>query len=366
MRKGIQRVNDPNPVLYIVFTTGRCNLRCDYCGGSFDPTVVPWGIGYDVDDLVHLVEGDEDPIIAFYGGEPLLNPGFIREVMDSIRARYVIQTNGLLVRALDPEYWRRFDAVLLSIDGVREVTDLHRGRGVYDAVLSAARWLRSIGFGGDLVARMAATEDTDIYRDVTHLLSLGLFDHVHWQLDVVWSDRWRDFDSWAEGSYRPGISRLVKLWIGEMEKGKVLGIAPFQGIARVDLTGRPNESPPCGAGGSAIAISTDGRILACPIAVYSEWAVLGDVRNGIKKTVSIGEPCRSCPYFRYCGGRCLFAYIERYWGEEGFRKVCDLTRHLIDEVRTTVPRIRSLIREGVIGLGDVVYPPFNNTVEIIP
>ena len=93
-------------------------------------------------------------------------------------------------------------------------------------VVSTARWLRSIGFSGDLVARMTVTQETDIYRDVVHLLSLDIFNHVHGQLDVVWSDRWKNFQNWRDSSYLPGIKRLVALWLEEMSRGRVLGIAP--------------------------------------------------------------------------------------------------------------------------------------------
>ncbi len=357
-------------MLYIVLTTGRCNLSCRYCGGSFPPALVPWEVQYELEDLRRLVEQDPNAIIAFYGGEPLLNPQFIRAVMDNVRAeRFVIQTNGLLVRSLDPEYWRRFDAVLLSIDGPRDVTDFYRGRGVYDSVLSAADWLRRVGFSGDLIARMALSERGDVYRDVTHLVNLGLFDHVHWQLDVVWSDGWEDFDGWAE-RYKEGLSRLVDLWLEEARRGRILGVVPILGVLKVRLFGGGFRLP-CGAGRDAFAISTDGRILACPIAVQESWAVVGRVGSvrdpeELRGSILIGEPCTSCPYYRYCGGRCLYAYRERLWGEEGFRKVCYLTRHLIDEVLRIAPEVEGLLRTGVISRREVDYPEFNNTTEIIP
>ena len=354
-------------MLYIVLTTGRCNLACRYCGGSFPPSVVPWEVQYDLEDLLNLVRPDPDPVIAFYGGEPLLNPSFIREVMDSLPgARFVIQTNGLLVRSLEPEYWRRFDAVLLSIDGVREVTDYYRGPGVYDAVLEAARLLRSLGFGGDLIARMALSERGDVYRDVTHLLSLGLFDHVHWQLDVVWSDRWEDFDSWAD-SYVGGLSRLAALFRREVRRGRVLGIVPFLGVIKAAVTGEV-RSPPCGAGVDSFAISTDGRVLACPIAVRERWAFLGRLGDpGLRlEGPRIGEPCTGCWAFPLCGGRCLYAYKERLWGEEGFRKVCRLTKALISEVLSLLPDVEGALEEGLVDPEEVLYPPFNNTTEIIP
>jgi len=130
--------------------------------------------------------------------------------VDNVGAEhFVVQTNGTLYRSLEPRYWLRFSTVLLSVDGREELTDKHRGRGVYHRVIEAAKHLRESGFKGDLVARMTVTEDTDIYLDVTHLLSTGLFTNVHWQLDVVWSDRWRSFSEWRDKSYIPRLRRLA-------------------------------------------------------------------------------------------------------------------------------------------------------------
>ena len=46
--------------------------------------------------------------------------------------------------------------------------------------------IRSKGYKGDIIARMAYSDHGDIHRDVIHLLKH--FDHVHWQLDVFWTD----------------------------------------------------------------------------------------------------------------------------------------------------------------------------------
>ena len=347
-------------MLYFIFTTGQCNLKCRYCGGSFPQDLVPWRILYPLRDLIDFIAEDDDATIAFYGGEPLLNAQYIAQVMDHVPAkRFVIQTNGLLFKRLKAEYWRRMDTVLLSIDGREAITDYYRGRGVYRKVLEAAHFLRKIGFKGDLIARMTISSRSDVFRDVLHLLSLDIFDHVHWQLDVVWSPPW-DFRSWARRSYMPGISRLIHLWKESLEAGRALGIAPFLGIARRAKYGGP--APPCGAGQDAFAILTDGRIIACPIAVDVPWALLGHISTHspgeLKGKVGIGEPCTSCEVFRYCGGRCLYAYKERYWGEEGFRAVCQVTKHTIREVLECIDKCAP---------SEVFsYPSFNNSLEIIP
>lgn len=356
-------------MLFFIFTTGVCNLRCDYCGGSFPERIVPVKPVYDMASLIKFLEDTHPVSIAFYGGEPLLNARFISAFMDRFDAeRYVIQTNGLLIDRLDPVYWRRMDTVLISIDGVEYVTDKHRGIGVYDTVVRSARKLRLLGFEGDLVARMTVTEDTDIYRDVYHLLELGLFDHIHWQLNVVWSPPWPNFEEWCK-NYLDGLVRLLDLWIHKMEdEGRVLGIAPFQGCLKRILLG--GSAPPCGAGVDAYAISTDGSILACPIAVDVEWGRLGDIRSDrfseLRKAPEIGEPCISCIEFRVCGGRCLYAYMERLWGLEGFRKVCGMTLSMISLLRGRLDTIVDSLELHGLSLDDIIYPPFNNSVEIIP
>ena len=352
--------------LLIVTTTGSCNLTCRYCGGSFDPALVPHRELYDLKEAVELIKR-LNADVAFYGGEPLINTDLVMRVMDELQGdgrRFIIQTNGTLVHRLSPKYWTRFDAILLSIDGRREINDLYRGNGNYDRVVRAASWLREIGFGGDLIARMVVHRDSHLYDEVTHLLNLGLFDHVHWQLDAIWSERW-PLMKWALEKYLPDIRRLVDLWIERMREGVVLGIAPFLGIMKVELTGEW-RSPPCGAGSETFTLLPDGRIVACPIAVQEGWAEVGNVREGIVRRVFVGEPCTSCAYFRYCGGRCLYAYLERYWGDDGFEEVCEVTKMTIDEVLRVAGEVKGLVERGIVQLEDLLYPKYDNTTEIIP
>ncbi len=356
-------------MLYIVFTTGRCNLKCQYCGGSFPERLVPCDVGYSVSDLERFIAGDPEPVIAFYGGEPLLNAEFIKEVM-KVPSKFVIQTNGTLARKLKPEHWLNFDAVLLSIDGRRPITDHYRGVKVHDQVVNSAMWLRRIGFRNDLIARMTVSELSDIFLDVEHVLSLNLFDHIHWQLDAVWNSGWKVFSRWCESSYMPGISRLIHLWVEEARKGRVLGLVPFISMIRTMIEDASIERPPCGAGLSSLSILPNGDVIACPIAVDVEWARLGNIlrdsRSQMVGKVRIGKPCVSCDYLTYCGGRCLYTHYERLWGREGFDKICKITIHTIDELAKIEDEVLNLLGGNVISMEQLDYPLFNNTTEIIP
>ena len=352
------------PMLYIVMVTPSCNLSCSYCGGSL--VGMPRDITYDVGKLAGIIEKDSEAVVAFYGGEPLLRPDIVKNFLSVLPAkRFVLQTNGYFMRKRGDDV-KKLDTVLLSIDGRKEVTDRYRAPGCYDKVMDALRFLKEKGYEGDIIARMAVSKYTDIYEDVTHLLQF--FPHVHWQLDVVWSPLWElhEFEKWAESSYMPGIEKLVALWADEIKKGNVPGIVPFLGIMkRMIWGGKAGKGLPCGAGREAVAITTDGRVLACPIAGEFLWNELGnkiDVLRSFKK-VEIGEPCASCDVYDICGGRCLFAYKERLWGDEGFRAVCRVTKHLIRQLE----EVKDIVISHLAEIEDELkYPPFNNTTEIIP
>ncbi len=349
--------------LWFIILTGRCNLKCRYCGGSFPENLVPYEIKYDIEILKNIIRENDN--ICFYGGEPLLNIEDLVKIILSIRARkYIVQTNGTLIRNVPKWVWNFIDVVLLSIDGIEEVTDKYRGPGVYRRVIESAKYLRKIGFRGEIIARMTVTEDSDIYRDVTHLLKLGLFDKIHWQLNVIWSEKW-DFERWVYRTYIPGIERLVKLFLEYAERGVVLRIVPITGVL-TEILFKDVCGVPCGAGYRSFTINSDGRILACPIAVREKWAEVGNVVRGVERIVTVGYPCTSCNVFKLCGGRCLYAFYERSWGEVGFREVCNVTRIYLSYVTKIADRVRELLNCGIIRREDLFQDGIEDSTEIIP
>jgi len=346
-------------MLYILILTPRCNLRCRYCGG-FESGLMSERIRYRIEDLRDFLSTDDEPIIAFYGGEPLLEAEMMKRIMDEIEAEaFVLQTNGLLLKRLDEEYVKRFSAILVSFDGRKDVHNFYR-RNSYDRVLENVKRLNSMGYEGELIARMVATQKTEIYEDVLHILSMNSFTHVHWQIDAIWSNEgiWRDFRGWVK-NYNAQIRKLVNFWVEEMERGRFHGIVPFLGV--LSALERGFSHPPCGSGFTSFAITTDGKVLACPICPEFEWNELGTIFGGNLKEVEILEPCPECEYFGFCGGRCLFFNRERLWGEEGFELVCSTVRNLVDALLDRKDEIFSLR-----SLKELKYPKFPNTTEIIP
>lgn len=313
---------------------------------------MPRKIQYGVEEL-RIAENCN---LAFYGGEPLLEIEKMKEIMDAVKAkRFILQTNGLMLKELEESYLKRFSTILVSFDGRREVHDFYRGN--YDKVLENVSHVKG-KFDGELIARMVASQETEIYEDVMHVLSLNTFTHVHWQIDAVWSrdGTWRDFEKWAE-KYNAGVRRLVRFWVSQLEMGILHRVVPFMGVASAIF--KPYSNPPCSSGFNSFAITTDGRIIACPICPDLEWNELGSLKEGLKRRVELLDPCPKCSYFAFCGGRCLFFNRERLWGDRGFKTVCRTVKNLVDSLMAYKDILSKHRKE-------IDYPKFLNTTEIIP
>ena len=365
-------------MLYFVVLTHSCNLHCSYCGYGEDYSEsAPAEIEYKVEDLEKFMRKDPEASIIFYGGEPLVRQSLIEKIMDSIPAkRYLLQTNALKLRDLESKYLKRLDAILVSIDGRRQTTDRYRGNGVYDKILSNLRDIKQRGFAGDLIARMTASEQTDIFLDVTHLLELRnpMFDHVHWQIDALWDSppelRWNNFEKWITKSYDPGILNLVRVWGNAIVKEKkVLPVVPFNGVMHTLLDGS-KALLRCGSGIDSFSVATNGELTVCPIAPEWDFAKVGTIFDSkpedLPNKVKISEPCTECKTLHLCGGRCLFANKTKLWGETGFRKVCDATKNMINELTKLKPEIAAIISKKELPNNAFSYLPYNNGCEIVP
>ncbi|MHA2059245.1 MAG: TIGR04084 family radical SAM/SPASM domain-containing protein, partial [Candidatus Ranarchaeia archaeon] len=235
------------------------------------------------------------------------------------------------------------------------------------------RWLRTQQYAGDVVARMAVSEQSNIFDEVTHLLELEdpSFDHVHWQLNAIWDapGNWNDFPGWVRDSYNPGITRLMQYWVEGLQQGKIRGIVPFLPLMNTMLKGEPTQLW-CGAGIDFFAIHVNGDIGVCPIEPDWEFAIVGDIYRtnpkDLHNIMPVGDPCPTCPEYEICGGRCLFTNKERLWGEEGYKQVCGTVEHLITELKKAQPEIEGLISSGKIDPAIFEYPEYNNGCEIIP
>jgi len=370
---------------YHLILTDTCNLCCSYCRGkAFEATEsdecvleidedLPVDFEVEPELLYRFLKRDPDAVLTFYGGEPLLRPDLIREIVAHAPAKaFQLHTNGQLLHQLDPELVNRLTTILVSIDGPEELNDKNRGKGTFRTIMRNLNRIVDEGYSGEIIARMTVTEDTDLYSAVRYLAENDAFPFrsVHWQLDAnFWHDyHTRKVEPWLIGQYNPGIRRLVDEWVDRMRKtGTVSKWYPFLDTMQDMLLGRASLLR-CGCGHANYSILTDGHIVPCPCMVGMKEYYLGHIRTADPlnlRFVPVGGSCSDCTILDFCGGRCLYSAITHPWPEEGREMVCRTVRNLHDVICAALPEVRDLIRQGRICIQDFEHARYNSC-EIIP
>lgn len=359
-----------------------CNSECRYCYKKsleeFDNGLdkkfkfdfsSPEKFSMDIDKLKKFIEKDKEAVIIFYGGEPLLEIEKIKQIIDNINAKFRMQTNGLLLDKLPQKYINKITKILISIDGDEERTDFNRGNGTYKKIMDNIKLIKKNNYKGEIVARMTLSQEyPDIYEQVKCLIGTKIFNSYHWQIDAGFfkfdynKEKFRIFSE----EYNKSISKLINYWVNEMQKGNVIKIYPFLAITQ-DLLSNNKTLLRCGAGYAGYAISTDGKVVACPIMNCIEDFKAGTLETDPKdlKKFKIGGDCLSCSYLNLCGGRCLYWNKAELWPKQGNEQICNTIKHLIDELKSKLPTIKDLIKNNIIKESDFEYEKYFGP-EIIP
>ncbi len=312
----------------------RCNLACRYCivGGG-----VAYGSGGRLMDLevaraavdwaMSALPSLGHLLVAFYGGEPLLNFPVIAGVVDyatrkarqeNIALRFSLTTNGVAMDRAKEEYLARHPfEVIVSLDGPHEVHDRNRltsqGRGTHArasrALMSLAR-RRSRSFRVGVSMTLSRGVDS---VSVFHYAKTLPVD----SLKMEWvrmpaggeflpdtEDRWR---------YREVMRERREWFVASVLAGRPAVDYTLSGaVLRLFLKRRTERH--CGAGTSTFGAGADGSLYPCSYyAGHPEYRV-GDVTTGLDPgrvsdylaSISVSNigSCRSCEIREVCGGGC--------------------------------------------------------------
>jgi uncharacterized protein len=152
-----RRTGPPSPIFLGLIVTRRCNMACRYCdfgsADGADASMSPTMAAAAVDAWVgHLRKLGQDYLdLRFFGGEPFIMEDVVETAVlrtralaaaHGMRAHVEASTNGVMSRRMLGFVRDHFDAVVLSLDGMREDHDLHRpaphGGSAFDEVCRAA------------------------------------------------------------------------------------------------------------------------------------------------------------------------------------------------------------------------------------
>jgi MoaA/NifB/PqqE/SkfB family radical SAM enzyme len=166
--------------------TDRCNLCCTYCYRGKGELAEP---RYDLLDLESYIAafGRPELQIAFYGGEPTLNPAFLRRVIEMSlrlpleRRVFHLVTNGTLLERVPDDVASCLSSVWVSFDGTADTIRRVRGVGIHEVVLRQVDLFEQ-RYAGPIIARMTVGPHSDTVADIQH--AARRFRYVYFQLDI--------------------------------------------------------------------------------------------------------------------------------------------------------------------------------------
>ena len=286
-----------------------CNLACRYCfaeEGEYKGhrELMSAKVGKAALDFLVANSGNRHNLeVDFFGGEPTMNFGVVKEVVEYGRSleekhnkhfRFTLTTNGVLLNDEIMEFANKeMDNVVLSVDGRKEI----------------------------------------------HLADLGFeqisMEPVVGQPEEPYAIQEKDlpqiFDEY---------DRLAKEMIKREKAGKGFNFFHFM----IDLTGGPcvaKRLSGCGSGTEYLAVTPWGDLYPCHQFVGEEKFLLGNVFDGIKRTdicdefrscnVYTKKKCKDCFARFYCSGGCP-ANSYNFHGtiDDSYDLSCDMERKRVE------------------------------------
>jgi len=369
----------------ILNVTQSCNLRCSYCiysdlypndrnfsNDNFSFETAKKAVDYYLKmfDRVRRRNPFRQPVITFYGGEPLLRFKLLSRVMDyaqsvsSIPIFFNLTSNATLLTDTVADYLVDHKAAIsISLDGPRDVQDRQRtyadGRGTFDTVIDNLQRLKrrhpdyryaiimcTYDFGTDLVQVSDFFEEfgdtlpfvarvslvSPFFTDYYNRFNLEDTHRFRKQKDVL---RQRFVDQLAGGRTRDGgyLNGLIGAFPRAlmMRQMFVNSYLPFLPKSRTCVPG------------DKLSVDTNGTYHLCE--KMNPGYPIGNVDEGIDYTrISqildayhrfIIPECKTCPVSRLCS-----ACYYQFGGQEGFTRQGGLDcRHqksaIVDELSFT-------------------------------
>lgn len=332
----IDKIDRRNPVVkaLCLHIAHDCNLKCKYCfaeEGEYHGKreLMSFEVGKKAIDFLIKASGKRKNLeIDFFGGEPLMNFGVVKQIVDYARSiekehnknfRFTVTTNGILLNDETMDYINKnMHNVVLSVDGRKEVHDKMRpcanGKGSYDLIIDKFEKLADQREQKDYYVRGTFTRhNLDFGEDVLDLANKG-FKQI--SIEPVVAEDSADYSIREEdlSAIYQEYERLALSILDRQEKGEWFNFFHFM----IDLTGGPciiKRMVGCGSGTEYLSVTPSGDLYPCHQFVGMEEFKMGDVDNGVVRDDIRAEfehcniynkpECKKCWAKFYCSGGCV-------------------------------------------------------------
>ena len=312
-----------------------CNLACKYCfaeEGEYHGrrALMSAEVGKKALDFLVANSGKRRNLeVDFFGGEPLMNFGVVKEIVEYGRQlekehdklfRFTMTTNGVLLNDEVQEFVNKeCGNVVLSVDGRKEVHDMMRpfrnGQGSYDLIMPKFKKIADSRNQMNYYVRGTFTHNNlDFSKDVLSLADLG---YKQISVEPVVADESEDYALREEDLPKiyEEYDKLAVEMIKREKEGRGFNFFHFM----VDLTGGPcvyKRLSGCGCGTEYLAVTPWGDFYPCHQFVGHEEFIMGNVYEGIKtpdirhmfneSNVYSKDKCKDCFCKFYCSGCLLY------------------------------------------------------------
>lgn len=337
-----------------------CNLACKYCfaeEGEYHGRKALMSAEVGKKALDFLVEHSakrRNLEVDFFGGEPLMNFGVVKEIVEYGRYletihdkkfRFTMTTNGVLLNDEILEFCNKECAnLVLSVDGRKEVHDNMRpfrnGQGSYDLIMPKFEKAAESRNQTNYYVRGTFTHNNlDFSKDVLSLADRG-FKQISVEPVVA-----EDSEPYAlKKEDLPKIfeeyDKLAVEMIKREKEGNGFNFFHFM----VDLTGGPcvyKRLSGCGCGTEYLAVTPWGDFYPCHQFVGHDEFIMGNVFEGIKtpeirtkfnySNVYTKDKCKDCFCKFYCSGGCSAnAYNFNGNIDEPYEIACELQKKRVE------------------------------------
>lgn len=359
-----QQADHPRITTFLIKVTARCNLNCDYCY-VFNHADQSWKKMPSVlssENRVILAkrigeyaekEGLKHILVLFHGGEPLL-VGIERlmeivrlvrqEVSKEIKVDFSLQTNGTLLSKENLDILSKENVgVSLSLDGPRQVNDLHRlnhkSHSTFDATFRGYKLLKEspnifTGIIGVIDPRVPPREVISFFAELEPPQLDFLLPDANYLAPPFLREK-------NTNIYVDWLINAFNVWYDDYPE---LNVRLFEGLIGT-ISGLPSQTDAFGFGDvSLLTIETDGfyhdldvlkitqegiSSLDCHIKDYAiDEVILSPKIQSHRKLLSfegLSDTCKACPEVNICGG----GAVPHRYDKNGFQNPTIYCREML-------------------------------------